>query len=151
MRANVTRKKDSLHCKYGVVYTLFYGRIRIPRNLGNIDACADSVYQALFSPPTRESLGTRLVATIHWTKFTMCNAYWEDLVCTLMEVSLKCIPAILLALNYYAGWFYTNRYQQQWFVDHNDYTSAFMCHNYFAIVPIPPLYSPIPSLIRQDA
>ena len=60
MRANVIRKKDSLRCKYGVVYTLFYGRIRIPRNLGNIDACADSVYQALFSPPTRESLGTRL-------------------------------------------------------------------------------------------
>ena len=63
MRANVTKKKYNLRCKHGVVYTLFYGRIRIPRNLGNIDAWADSVYQALFSPPTRESLGTRLVMT----------------------------------------------------------------------------------------
>ena len=44
----VTRKTGSLRRKYGVVYTLFYGRIRIPRNAGNIDACADSVYQALF-------------------------------------------------------------------------------------------------------
>ena len=47
--ANKTRKKDSLRCKYGVVYTLFYGRIRIPRNLGNIDACADSVYPVSYT------------------------------------------------------------------------------------------------------
>ena len=31
---------------------------------GYLGACADSVYQALFSPPTRESLGTRLVDTL---------------------------------------------------------------------------------------
>ena len=52
VRANVTRKKYNLRCKHGVVYTLFYGRIRISRNLGNIDACADS--GSLFSAYERE-------------------------------------------------------------------------------------------------
>ena len=45
---------DSLRSAHGVVYTIFYGRIRIPRIYGNFGACADSVYQALLSPHERE-------------------------------------------------------------------------------------------------
>ena len=40
---------DSLRSVHGVVYVIFYGRIRIPRISGNFGACADSVYQALLS------------------------------------------------------------------------------------------------------
>lgn len=40
----------------------FYGRIRVPRISGNLSACADCVYQALHSPLTMESLGSRLTA-----------------------------------------------------------------------------------------
>ena len=42
----------------------FYGNIQIPRISGNFDACADSVYQALF-PRKKGSLGSRLVASPH--------------------------------------------------------------------------------------
>ena len=38
---------------------IFYGNIQIPRISGNFDACADSVYQALF-PRKKGSLGSRL-------------------------------------------------------------------------------------------
>ena len=41
---------DSLRPVHGVVYVIFYGRIRIPRISGNFSACVDSVYQALLSP-----------------------------------------------------------------------------------------------------
>ena len=39
---------------------IFYGNIQIPRISGNFDACADSVYQALF-PRKKGSLGSRLM------------------------------------------------------------------------------------------
>ena len=39
---------------------IFYGNIQIPRISGNFDACADSVYQALF-PRKKGSVGSRLV------------------------------------------------------------------------------------------
>ena len=39
---------------------IFYGNIQIPRIYGNFDACAYSVYQALF-PRTKGSLGSRLI------------------------------------------------------------------------------------------
>ena len=39
---------------------IFYGNIQIPRISGNFDACADSVYQALF-PRKKGSLGSRLL------------------------------------------------------------------------------------------
>ena len=39
---------------------IFYGNIQIPRISGNFDACADSVYQALF-PRKKGSLRSRLV------------------------------------------------------------------------------------------
>ena len=45
---------DSLRSVHGVVYMIFYGRIRIPRSSGNFGACTDSVYQALLSPHERE-------------------------------------------------------------------------------------------------
>ena len=45
---------DSLRSVHGVVYMIFYGRIRIPRISGNFGACADSVYQALLSPNERK-------------------------------------------------------------------------------------------------
>ena len=45
---------DSLRSVHGVVYVIFYGRIRIPRIFGNFGACADSVYQALLSAHERE-------------------------------------------------------------------------------------------------
>ena len=51
---------DSLRSKHGVIYVIFYGNIQIPRISGNFDACADSVYQALF-PRKKGSLGSRLV------------------------------------------------------------------------------------------
>ena len=38
---------------------IFYGNIQIPRISGNFDACADSVYQALFLRK-KGSLGSRL-------------------------------------------------------------------------------------------
>ena len=43
---------------------IFYGNIQIPRISGNFDACADSVYQALF-PRKKGSLGSRLALTSH--------------------------------------------------------------------------------------
>ena len=44
---------------YGLVYNnIVYDGIRIPRISGNFDACADSVYQALF-PRKKGSLGLR--------------------------------------------------------------------------------------------
>ena len=45
---------DSLRSVHGVIYVIFYGRIRIPRISGNFGACADSVYQALLSAHERE-------------------------------------------------------------------------------------------------
>ena len=45
---------DSLRSVHGVMYVIFYGRIRIPRISGNFGACADSVYQALLSAHERE-------------------------------------------------------------------------------------------------
>ena len=42
---------------------IFYGNIQIPRISGNFDACADSVYQALF-PRKKGSLGSRLVSDL---------------------------------------------------------------------------------------
>ena len=45
---------DSLRSVHGVVYVIFYGRIRIPRISGNFGACADSMYQALHSAHERE-------------------------------------------------------------------------------------------------
>ena len=36
---------DSLHSVHGVVYVIFYRRIRIPRIFGNFGTCTDSVYQ----------------------------------------------------------------------------------------------------------
>ena len=42
---------DSLRSVHGVIYVIFYGRIRIPRISG---ACADSVYQALLSAHERD-------------------------------------------------------------------------------------------------
>ena len=42
---------------------IFYGNIQIPRISGNFDACADSVYQALF-PRKKGSLGSRLCDTV---------------------------------------------------------------------------------------
>ena len=50
---------DSLHSRHGVIYVIFYGNIQIPRISGNFDACADSVYQALFLH-RKGSLGSRL-------------------------------------------------------------------------------------------
>ena len=38
---------------------IVYGNIQIPRISGDFDACADSVYQALF-PRKKGSLGSRL-------------------------------------------------------------------------------------------
>ena len=43
---------------------IFYGNIQIPRISGNFDACADSVYQALF-PRKKGSLGSRLNSAMH--------------------------------------------------------------------------------------
>ena len=43
-----------LRLVHGVIYVIFYGRIRIPRISGNFGACADSVYQALLSAHERE-------------------------------------------------------------------------------------------------
>ena len=45
---------DSLCSVHGIIYAIFYGRIRIPRISGNFSACADSVYQALLSAHERE-------------------------------------------------------------------------------------------------
>ena len=45
---------DILRSVHGIVYVIFYGRIRIPRISGNFGACADSVYQALLSAHERE-------------------------------------------------------------------------------------------------
>ena len=45
---------DSLRSVHGIVYMIFYGRIRIPGISGNFGACADSVYQALLSAHERE-------------------------------------------------------------------------------------------------
>ena len=45
---------DSLLSVHGVIYLIFYGRIRIPRISRNFGTCADSVYQALLSPHERE-------------------------------------------------------------------------------------------------
>ena len=45
---------DSLRSVHGVVYMIFYGRIRILRISENFGACADSVYQALLSAYERE-------------------------------------------------------------------------------------------------
>ena len=45
---------DSLRSVHGVIYVIFYGRIRIPRISGNFGACADSVHQALLSAHERE-------------------------------------------------------------------------------------------------
>ena len=42
---------------------IFYGNIQIPRISGNFDACADSVYQALF-PRKKGSLGSRLLSNM---------------------------------------------------------------------------------------
>ena len=50
---------DSLRSRHGVIYVIFYGNIQIPRISGNFDACADSVYQALFLRK-KGSLGSRL-------------------------------------------------------------------------------------------
>ena len=44
---------------------IFYSNIQIPRISGNFDACADSVYQALF-PRKKGSLGSRLSVYILW-------------------------------------------------------------------------------------
>ena len=43
---------------------IFYGNIQIPRISGNFDACADSVYQALF-PRKKGSVGSRLLQLVH--------------------------------------------------------------------------------------
>ena len=45
---------DSLCSIHGVVYVIFYGRIRISRISGNFGTCADSVYQVVLSPHERE-------------------------------------------------------------------------------------------------
>ena len=50
---------DSLRSVHGVIYMIFYGRIRIPRISGNFGACADMCTRFSF-PPTKESLGSRL-------------------------------------------------------------------------------------------
>ena len=42
---------------------IFYCNIQIPRISGNFDACADSVYQALF-PRKKGSLGSRLATAV---------------------------------------------------------------------------------------
>ena len=47
---------------------IFYGNIQIPRISGNFDACADSVYQALFLH-WKGSLGSRLLATVYTRQF----------------------------------------------------------------------------------
>ena len=45
---------DSLRSIYGVVYVIFYRRIRVSKISGSFGTCADSMYQALLSPHKRE-------------------------------------------------------------------------------------------------
>ena len=52
---------DSLRSVHGVVYVIIHGRIRIPRISGNFCACAETVCTRLSFPPTKESLGSRIM------------------------------------------------------------------------------------------
>ena len=45
---------DDIRSKYGAIYGVFYGSILTPRISGGVNACADSVYQALFSAYEKE-------------------------------------------------------------------------------------------------
>ena len=45
---------DDIRSKYGAIYGVFYGSILTPRISGGFNACADSVYQALFSAYEKE-------------------------------------------------------------------------------------------------
>ena len=51
---------DSLCSVHGIIYVILYGRIRIPR-ISGILAHAETVCTRLSFPPTKESLGSRLV------------------------------------------------------------------------------------------
>ena len=53
---------------------IFYGNIQIPRISGNFDACADSVYQALF-PRKKGSLGSRLTYHKLGTHIELCRLF----------------------------------------------------------------------------
>ena len=57
----------------------FTGYFQILRHPGKTEHATNSVYQALFSPPTRESLGMRLILLI--TYFTSCTPRW--FICTI--------------------------------------------------------------------
>ena len=45
---------DDIRSKYGAICGVFYGSILTPRISGGFNACADSVYQALFSAYEKE-------------------------------------------------------------------------------------------------
>ena len=45
---------DDMRSKYGAICRVFYGSILAPRISGGFNACADSVYQALFSAYEKE-------------------------------------------------------------------------------------------------
>ena len=82
---------------------IFYGNIQIPRISGNFDACADSVYQALF-PRKKGSLGSRL----YWGKHKNANCttscqrsfvkYWP-LLCRGYIVLLNTIVSCIIVEN----------------------------------------------------
>ena len=45
---------DDLQSKYGGICSVYYGSILTPRISGDFNACADNVYQALFSAYEKE-------------------------------------------------------------------------------------------------
>ena len=54
---------DDIRSKYGAIYGVFYGSILTPRISGGFNACADSVYQALFSAYEKEP-GVEAISTV---------------------------------------------------------------------------------------
>ena len=67
---------DDIRSKYGAICGVFYGSILTPWISGGFNACADSVYQALFSayekePGVEASKGCARTNTLYFSKHGM--------------------------------------------------------------------------------